>query len=469
MTVWPRSIRVRLTAWYTLALAIILLVFTLAVYANAHRSTTQQILGQLAKDQQAIENMLRHEPDELEELEEHAAIRFFRVDQGEKTLCKAGGWTRLDFDGLVSSASRSHDDVTATIAERRYRLHVASLVNEGKEYVVFVATDAEAPLRALDDLRHGLLIGFPVALLLGCVGGYVLAGQLLSPVGTLADKAHQITAERLAERLPVGNPHDEFGRLATTFNAALARLDDAFQRLRRFTSDASHELRTPLTAIRTVGEVALRDGNNIDRYREAIGSMLEEVDRLTHLVDSLLVLTRSDSGTATLKREPLELSPFICDVIDHLRPLAEEKSQTIDADLGASNLVVAADRLTLRHALINLLDNAIKYSPAGSPIHVSVGRAADEVVIAVLDKGPGIPGDEQEKVFERFYRIDKARSRDEGGTGLGLAIARWAVEANGGRIELDSNPGQGSTFRIVMGSGSLGDETTVDVIKRIDR
>ncbi|MCK6475124.1 MAG: ATP-binding protein, partial [Planctomycetes bacterium] len=217
-----------------------------------------------------------------------------------------------------------------------------------------------------------------------------------------------------------------------------------------------HELRTPLTAMRSVGEVALQEGGDPGRYREAIGSMLEEVDRLTRLVESLLLLTRADAGSARLAKERLDIAALAKDVVEHMKPLAEDRSQIILLDEGGINgsphgLAVAAERITLRHALINLLDNAIKYSPAGATIRVAVSRdRAAAARIAVSDQGPGIPLEEHARIFERFYRLDPARSREAGGAGLGLSIAKWAVEANGGRIEVQSEPGHGATFCIIV-------------------
>jgi len=273
---------------------------------------------------------------------------------------------------------------------------------------------------------------------------------MLSPFGALAEKARKITAESLAERLPVGNPRDEFGQLAGVFNAMLGRLESAFEQLRRFTADASHELRTPLTAIRSVGEVALQRPLDGPAYREVIGSMLEEVDRLTRLVENLLTLTRGESGHIRLSFETVDLGRLAIGVTEHLRVLAEEREQAPVFDV-AQDVLATCDQGILRQALVNVLDNAIKYTPRKGSIHVAVReQESGEGVIEVRDTGPGIPAIHRERVFERFYRVDQGRSRSAGGTGLGLTTARWAVEANGGRMELESEEGAGSVFRIVL-------------------
>ena len=268
----------------------------------------------------------------------------------------------------------------------------------------------------------------------------------------MAARAQQITAESLGGRLPVANPHDELGKLALVFNATLSRLESSFSELRRFTADASHELRTPLTALQAVGEAALRSNDgDMKSLREALSSMLEETRRLSDLVDSLLLLARADTGAALPSLQEVELEALVREVRETLLVLAEEKRQLIEVQ--AEKLLVRADRELLRLALLNLVDNAIRYSPKGSSIRLRVRRTENRAVVEVIDQGPGIAREHQQKIFERFYRIDKARSRASGGAGLGLSITRWAIERQGGRIELESESGQGSLFRIVMPDG----------------
>jgi len=299
-----------------------------------------------------------------------------------------------------------------------------------------------------------LATGIHFAVGLAVAGGYFLAGRVIAPVGAMADKAREITAESLAERLPVDNPADEFGRLAVVFNETLSRLQDAFERLRRFTADASHELRTPLTAMRSVGDVALQSPLDPAAYRDVIGSMLEEVDRLTRLVESLLTLTRADSGKLQLAPELLDLRALADNVISQLRVLAEEKLQSLTLCAPAP-LHAMGDAALLRRALMNLLHNAIKYTPTRGTIRVELKAIhSGEAVIEVHDSGPGIPAAHRDLVFERFYRVDASRSSEGGGVGLGLAIARWAIEANGGRIELASDERKGSLFRVFLPTAS---------------
>lgn len=300
----------------------------------------------------------------------------------------------------------------------------------------------------LEEIVVVLVLGLPMIVVLAGVGGYVLARRALSPIDQLAADARRITAERLHERLSVANPHDEIGRLTAVINDTFARLESSFEQLRRFTADASHELRTPLAVIRGIGELGLGETRSPGEYKEAIGSMLEEVDRLTRMVDTLLRLSRGDAGTVQLAPQPLDLAELARDVATSMAILADERGQRLEVEAPAA-VPVVADRLVLRDAIINVVDNAIKYGPSASRILVAANGDAMKAVITVTDEGPGISAEHRARIFDRFYRVDEGRSREMGGTGLGLAIARWAVEANGGEITLDDTA-HGSAFRIVL-------------------
>src|SRR5262249_31088918 len=289
---------------------------------------------------------------------------------------------------------------------------------------------------------------------LAIAAGYFLAGRVLQPVGAMAETARRITADSLGERLVIENPGDEFGRLARVLNEALARVQASFDQLRQFTADASHELRTPLAAIRSVGEVALHEPLDAAGYRDVIGSMLEEVERLTRLVENLLTLTRAESGGLRLKRERVDLSRLAGNVADNLRVLAEDKEQALRVEAGEP-VPAECDPVVLRQGVMNLLHSAIKFTGNRGAILVKTMMISPvEAAIEVKDSGPGIAQVHRAKIFDRFYRVDEGRSRDAGGVGLGLAIARWAIEANGGRIEVESAQGQGSVFRILLPKGS---------------
>jgi len=293
-----------------------------------------------------------------------------------------------------------------------------------------------------------LALGLPVVVALAGAGGYLMARRALAPIDQLAAASRRITADRLHERLTVPNAHDEIGRLAAVVNETFGRLESSFDQLRRFTADASHELRTPLSVIRGIGELGLRETRTPAEYKEAMGSMLEEVDRLTRLVDTLLQLSRGDAGMLRLSRDVVDLADLAREVAASLNLLAEERLQRLDVAAAAS-VGVLADRCVLRDAVTNLVDNAIKYSPAGSTIRIHVDGGPERATLTVADEGAGIAPEHRDRIFDRFYRIDEARSREMGGAGLGLAIAKWAVEANGGKIALEPAV-IGSVFRISL-------------------
>jgi heavy metal sensor kinase len=313
--------------------------------------------------------------------------------------------------------------------------------------VVIQVARSEAAMR--DELQRLVLLfvlGLPVAVAIAGLGGYTLARRALRPVERMSERARSITAERLSDRLPVDNPEDEMGRLATVFNETLGRLERSFEQMRQFTADVSHELRTPLTSIRSVGEVGLRGHRDDSAYRSIIGSMLEEVDRLASLVDRLLTLSRADTGQARLAVEAFDLGGLAEDVVGHLGVLAEEKRQAVVIEGGAANAY--ADRFVVRQAVINLVDNAIKFSPSGGRIVIRLGENANAVTLDVIDSGPGIDADAHDRIFDRFFRAANAAGGT--GAGLGLSIAKGAIEANAGRLTLVSSSEHGSVFRITL-------------------
>jgi heavy metal sensor kinase len=274
-----------------------------------------------------------------------------------------------------------------------------------------------------------------------------LAGRALSPIDAVTRTARKISAEDLSQRLNMRLPEDEVGRLARTFDEMIARLDEAFKRQRQFTADASHELRTPLTAIKGQTEVALQREREPEDYQEVLRAVNGQVDRMIRLVASLLTLARADAREIPVNREPVDLGTTVKDAVDQIRPAAADKSISVDvhADGGVR---VNADQDLMLQLMLNLLDNAVKYTPVGGTIEVSWRGNGDHADLSVSDTGPGIAAEHLPHIFDRFYRADKARSRAGGGAGLGLSICRWIVEAHGGSISAASTPGQGSTFSV---------------------
>lgn len=453
-----RSIRFRLTVWYTCTLLAILLVYGGGVMAVVWHNLSVDLDHRLREDFEVAEAMLERQADgPIRWRGEHP-----HEEEGIENQPSAEVWTRqgelllrsASLQGLAKSLPKPQADGPAfgslsLPGNRRLRVLKGPYSLGGQSVVIRV-------IRSEDRMRQVLVrliligsLGLPLSVAVAALGGYALARKALAPVKRMTEQAKTITAEHLHERLPVHNSNDELGHLAQVFNETFARLEQSFEHLRRFTADASHELRTPLTSIRSVGEVALRESRDEPAYREVIGSMLEEADRLARLVDDLLTLSRADSGRAVLHRESLDLAELAREIAEDLGILAEQNGQSIRVE-GVATMQLLADRQVLRRALINLVDNAIKYSPDRSTIRLVVNQRLDATTLEVIDQGPGIPEEHQAQIFERFYRVDKARSRNLGGTGLGLAIAKWVVEAHGGWIELDSAEGRGSTFRICL-------------------
>jgi heavy metal sensor kinase len=316
--------------------------------------------------------------------------------------------------------------------------------------VLHLAPLAEAD-RELGQLLLVLLTAGPVALALSGGLAYLLARKALAPVEQLHRMTATITADRLDRRLPVAG-EDELGRLARTINAMIARLERSFAEVRRFTADASHELRTPLAAIRAEAELALNRAAPAADPQALLGSILEECERLTRLTDQLLALAREDSNAGPPPRRPVDLARLLDGVVETMRPLAEAKELRLSYQ-GKEAAWVEGDEARLRQVFYNLLDNAIKYTPEGGTVEVRVEGRDRSAVVAVRDTGIGIPAEHLPHVFERFYRVDKARTRAEGGTGLGLSIARSIVAAHGGAIELDSAPGRGTVCTVTLPEG----------------
>jgi len=455
MKLHPTSVRFRLTVWYVLALACIILVFSGGVYFFLRHSLRAQLDGQLSNDAAVLGKMTAdgefEEPGDLEEIEQEKVIEYFRMQQAGQPVFRTQAWQKAGLDAALHPADSLALRSAAGSDGQPFRFLSTTSISRGSTAYITVARP-ESPLREnLYRLRLILVMGIPVALLLAVAGGFLLAGRALSPIQTMAAKARLITADNLADRLPIENPNDELGQLAAVFNDMLSRLQEAFERLRRFTADASHQLRTPLTAIRSVGEVSLRKEQDAAAYREVIGSMLEEADRLARLTENLLILTRLDARPTSRAEEPTEISTLVAEAVDCLHVLAEEKSQTVRLDL-EPGVTISVDRVMIRQAVINILDNAIKYSPTGSAISATARRTeAGNPCIEIEDEGPGIPAAERSRIFERFYRMPRGSAADGNGAGLGLSIAHRAVESSGGHIEVSEGKNGGSIFRIVFG------------------
>lgn len=302
------------------------------------------------------------------------------------------------------------------------------------------------------DLRHWLMFlaaMLPVVAVIALGGGYVLVRRALTPVDRIATSAERISSQNLSERLPVTQTGDELERLSIALNHMIERLERAFQYSRRFVADASHELRTPLTVLRGELENFVQEPRLTSEWRDRVGSALEEVDRLASIVEGLFAISRLDAGEAAAEWRPFDLGELTTSTADQMSLLAEDKKIRVTST-GSVGVWVEGDRARMKQVVVNLLDNAIKYTPPGGAITLSVGTRDNKAVLEVADNGIGIAAEALPRVFERFFRVDQARSRDQGGAGLGLAIVKSICTAHHGRVEAKSAPGQGSRFRVEM-------------------
>jgi heavy metal sensor kinase len=460
------NIRWRLTLWNTLGLAVLLLVFAGLVYALLRHALYEQVdrklldaMEQLKQDGRAAshaEERLRYWIFEWREHENLAAVAYdgsgnvvARTEQLATASVPPG-------PGFNLGEHQVRDEVIPILGRQRVLQGGLKLGDRPISLVIMASLDDVD--HELGELRTVLGTAVPLVLLLSGALGYVLARKALSPMERLRRSAEEITAERLERRLPVINPHDELGRLTATFNATIERLQKSFAEIRRFTADASHELRTPLTAIRMEAEVALTKPLGLADHQQLLGSILEECDRLTRLTDQLLALAREDARAARQAHEPLDLAALVNDVADTMRPLAEARGIRFQVRADPDTRI-QGDPARLREVFLNLLDNAIKYTPDGGEIEIRSNVQGTEAVVVVRDSGIGIPTEHQPYVFDRFYRVDKARTRAEGGTGLGLSIAQSIVSSHGGKIELTSTPGKGTTFSVRMPVEPVSDGT----------
>lgn len=421
------STRLRLTLWYAGLLTVILVAFGAAVYLV----TRQTLYSNL---------------DESIESQAAAILGSIRFDEG-RPLLSDGTSTHSDDDLFIRVFGVSEQPSTEPDPE--LRTMTFPIVRDGRTVgQLEVGQSLEDVSEALWTLLIVMALAYPVTIGVAALGGAFLAGRALSPVGKITGLARRISAEDLGQRLNLELPNDEIGRLARTFDEMIERLDEAFRRQLQFTADASHELRTPLTAVKGQVEVALQRERSPADYREVLEKVNAEVDRLIGLTNSLLTLARADAGGIPLVLEDVDVQTLMSGTVEQMRPAAANKNIVVDLEPGPTATIRVDEDLVLQ-LLLNPLDNAIKYTPVG---RVTAGwrMNGDQVELRVQDTGIGISHDHLPYLFDRFYRVDKGRSRAEGGAGLGLAISRWIAQAHGGSIRAESVPGKGSTFTVLL-------------------
>lgn len=464
-----RSIQFRLTAWYAALLAIILIAFGSAVYFGLEGYLTASLSRQLSlQAQQIADTWLRQinrsgKDYVINEIEEHLSpdvtdrfIRLTRADGSPFYQSKPprdGG-----FDPSTVAAPKPPPHAPGSREEHlaRGELLIYSLPYTVPGTGSFLV-EVGAPYHTIESTLHGLVLIFviilPIALALAVGIGYVLMNRALAPVDAITRATESITSRNLSERLPIPNTGDEIERLSATLNGMIERLEQSFRQIAQFTADASHELRTPLTILRGELEVALRGDALTPQAREVIESVLEETEKLSKTVEHLMILSRFDSGELKLQRSWFDLAGLCRETVEQMSLLAEDKQIRLECS-AAERVEINADPLRVRQILINLIDNAIRYTPAGGRIDIRIAHETDQAIIEVADTGQGIPAEALPHIFDRFYRVDKARSRTYGGSGLGLAITKSICELHGGRIEVESRLGQGTRFRVEIPIGA---------------
>lgn len=474
MKLWRllHGVRTRLTLSYVAAMVVVLTVYTAGVYGFVSRNVSRSLDTQVRADYMWAAEMWEERPDGSlgwfddgsESDEDNPWLQVWSTSKA--LLFQTSVAQRVPLAASVDHAARATGTIEQVDAGGMPYRMLTRQATIGDTPVVIQVARSEAPMRReLRDLMIFMVLGLPFGVAAAGLVGYALARGALAPVSRMAERARSITAERLHDRLPVDNPDDELGRLATVFNRTLERLEQSFQQMGRFTADVSHELRTPLTAIRTVGEVGLREGRRAEAYRTTIGSMLEEVERLTGLVERLLALSRADAGLARLRVEHFDLGVLAEQVATHLQVLAEDKGQSIVVRCSGP-APCEGDQLMVRQAVINLVDNAIKHGPTDSEVWIEVDASAAGVSAQVIDNGPGIDPERGARIFDRFYR--GSQGFDGRSHGLGLSIARAAVVANRGTLTWEPRPGLGTAFRILLplDQSRFGREGTAEAPKR---
>ena len=459
------SIRVRLTLWYGSALALILVLFAVSLYLVMSRALREQVDASLDEAAAvAIRTLGEHRfgpflifEDLSQDFPEIALLdKFFQIfgPAGQVTIQSANIQSReipLSQPSFRASLE-GHSTFETVQFENGVPLRLLSVpIRQGDRLVniLRVGTSLQSTNRMLHRLLVGLYIASPLALLVSLGGGWFLAGRALRPVHAITKAAQRIAAGDWTQRIRTPHSNDEIGQLASTFNDMIGRLEVSFRQIRQFSADASHELRTPLTITKGETELALRRPRQAEDYRAVLESNLEEIDRMSRIVDELLFLSRADLGEIKLKMVPVQLDDLVREIQQQAQVLGEERHIQTVLEV-VEPVVVQGDDLRLRELLLNLLDNAVKYSQKGQTVELSLTVSGGQGKLVIRDHGIGIAPEDQERVFDRFYRTDEARAHAAKGTGLGLSICKWIVEVHHGTIEMKSTTQGGSCFTVCL-------------------
>jgi heavy metal sensor kinase len=463
MAGFTRTLRFRLTAWYSAALAIFMVGFTLLAYGLVHQrlmhhhdGSLQKIAGQtlqILSEQADCEHLT---PEQQAHLGQIGRLLLIHEDQGRRSAFYLS--PEMQVNPLVPDLSHAtwrhlHRPWFETLDGGGRPWRVFSLPYQtrmGRQGVIHVVEDLGEIAPVLAVLREILLLLLPAGLLFSAAGGYWLAGRALAPVERVTAMAREIEAKSLGLRLPHPGADCEIGRLVDTLNHMMDRLERAFEAMKRFTADASHELRTPLANLRGLVDLASRGTLTRTELEEEMASIGEEVGRLSQIVDDLLLMARADTDRLPLRMEPLRLDELAGYQLEAFALRAEEAGVGLELN-APSPAPILGDERWIHQLMSNLLDNALKYTPRGGRIRMEVRPMGDGVRLAVQDTGPGIPPEDLERIFERFYRCDASRSHASApGSGLGLAIAAWIAQAHRASLRASNPPGGGAQFELLF-------------------
>ncbi len=455
------SVRVRLTLWYVTLLAVVLVGFSVLIYTAVSWNLIRGVDENLSERARQLSRQIDVRNGRLN------VVQLIPTDSGAARLAQravfyrvwnaSGGFVEvtnlsdpIEIDPAVLARSLEEGEVFTTQElegdEAVRLLSVPIIESPGRAYGILQVGQSLAGVYASQQVLGFLLLGaVPLTLVIASVGGLFLANRALGPIDRLTRRARTITAQDLSQRMDVKHGNDEVGRLATTLDEMIGRLEAAFLSQRRFAADASHELRTPLAVVRSSVDLALDRERTTDEYRETLLSVRQEVARMSRIVNDLLVLARADAGRQPLELEEFAADKLLLDIVESAHPLAAEYDMMIRRG-EVAEVDIRADESRLTQLVLNLVDNAIKYTPAGGSIVLSSKVVGTEILFEVSDTGIGVAEEDRERIFERFYRVDKARSREKGSSGLGLSIVRWIAEAHGGGVRVVPRDGPGTTF-----------------------
>ena len=459
-----RRTDVKITLWYVFAFLVSVLIISALLYLVMEHQLLKDIDRFILDETNELAELILQNPkgeDLFRKFDEEKIVRryypfFFQIlDEEGHPVYHSRGFESIQYpsyEKVVTNSGvgrKTREDIASIDRKRLFRVVSTPVSKDGRLiFIIQLGTHLDFVRKSLLGFTWSLLATLPIVLILGSLGGWVLARRALSPIGYIASKAQSITSENLSERLISRGTGDEMDDLIRTINEMIGRLEASFKRMAEFTADTSHELRTPLCAMRGEAEVLLSKARSPEEYQESLVRFIEEYDRLNQLISDLILLSKFDTTQVELRRIPLRLDHLIEEMGSLFQVLAEQKELGFEVDVH-EEVILMGDKVRLQQLFTNLIDNAIKYTPGGS-IRLILEKQGETALVKVQDTGIGISKDEQEKIFRRFYRVDKSRSKETGGVGLGLSIAEWIARAHGGRIEVESELNQGSTFTVYL-------------------